>query len=310
MILLSLSTGTATKRLSGHASCCTLSSMRRPAVLAFTLFALAASLPAEVRECLPMAAGCGHRAATRGSSCARLVEAADRQACARKRPVDCPKTRPTRDTDNCRLHPTPPIALGSPTAIPAPPAAVLLETPVRPEVLDPSRAGWREAPALRPRASPASAPRSPRKIPTMNARKTAVSLFALTLGLAFAGLAAASADAPAADAPKAAEKACCKHHPSADDKSGMHCDHGKMKAEGEAGKACCAEHAAMHKEGAGGDVKACCAKHAAMMKEGGDAKACCAKHAEMKQDGDKAAGCCDACPHAEAAAADTAPAKN
>ena len=155
-------------RETGHTSCCTLSAMRRPAVLAYTLFAMAASLPAEVRECLPIPAACAHRAATPGSSCARAVAVASPRAslaCRRERPGSCSKTRPTRNSDNCRLHPTPPVALGSPTALPAPPAAVLVEIPVRAQTLDPSRADWREAPALRPRASPASTPRSPRPPP-------------------------------------------------------------------------------------------------------------------------------------------------
>ncbi len=155
----------------------------------------------------------------------------------------------------------------------------------------------------------------------MYPRKIVVSSVALILGLTFAGFAGASPDAPATapaavDAPKAVEKACCKHHDSAD-KTGMHCDHAKMKAQGEEGKACWAQHASMRKEGAApADVQASCAKHAEMMKEGApaDAKACCAQHAAMMKGGEKGGdkgGCCccgdEACPHH---AAQEAPAKS
>jgi len=142
----------------------------------------------------------------------------------------------------------------------------------------------------------------------MHPRKVAFSSLALVFGLALAGFAAASSDTPtSADTPQAAGKACCKHHDSTGDKTGMHCDHAKMKAQGEEGKACCAQHAAMHKDGAGG--MAGCAKHAEMHKEGADGKACCAEHAGMMKDGDKKAGCCcqDSCAHAEA---QEAPAKS
>jgi len=150
----------------------------------------------------------------------------------------------------------------------------------------------------------------------MYARKLLVSSFAFVVALGLAGVAGASPDAPAAapatsDAPKAEGMACCKHHDAAD-KTGMHCDHAKMKAGGEEEKACCAKHAAMHKEGAAADAHASCAKHAGMMK--GDAaagaKACCAQHAEMTKDGAKGGCCCDggeACPHHAAA---EAPAKS
>lgn len=151
----------------------------------------------------------------------------------------------------------------------------------------------------------------------MHTRKIAHSSFALAFGLVFglagAGLAASSMDSPAAaDSPKAAEKACCPHHDSAGDKAGMHCDHARMKGHGMAGKACCAESAAMHKEGAPADSMAGCAKHEEMMKDGApaDTKACCAQHAAMTKDGDKAGCCCcdgAACEHH---AAEEAPAKS
>jgi hypothetical protein len=145
--------------------------MRRPAVLAFTLFAIAASLPAEVRECLPMTVACGHRAekAGAGASCSRATGAGRAGACNRQRAVECPKTRPTRDATNCRLHPTPPIVRQPPTSLPLAPPAPALLSPLLPIVLtdspEASRRGWREPPPLRPRASPASAPRSPRPPP-------------------------------------------------------------------------------------------------------------------------------------------------
>ncbi len=148
---------------------------------------------------------------------------------------------------------------------------------------------------------------------TMFARKIVVSSFALILGLGLAGRAAAAPETPAtADAANPAAKACCKHHDDADGKAGMHCDHAKMKAEGEAGKACCAQHAAMHEKGAADDAKACCARHAEMMKDGAAtaAKACCAEHAAMKKDGAKGDCCCcggGACPHH---APEEAPAKS
>lgn len=136
--------------------------MRRSAVLAFSLFAIAASLPAEVRDCLPMAASCGHRAAAAGASCSRM----ERSSCPGQRPAGCPKTRPTRDAGSCRLHPTPPILRQALTTAIAAPATLS-----KPESVVPSAApqavsqDGREAPALRPRASPATAPRSPRPPP-------------------------------------------------------------------------------------------------------------------------------------------------
>lgn len=156
----------------------------------------------------------------------------------------------------------------------------------------------------------------------MHARKIAVPLFALALGLTFASFAGASPDAPAAaaavapatgDAAPAAEKACCQHHEAAGDKTGMHCDHAKMKAAGEKGEACCARHAKMNQEGAAAEGKAACAHHAGMMKGEAPAegKACCAQHAAMHKDGAKSDCCCcgegDACPHH---AAEEAPAKS
>ncbi len=154
----------------------------------------------------------------------------------------------------------------------------------------------------------------------MHARKFAVPLFALAFGLAFSTFARAAADAPAAQAPKApqtaeaAEKACCKHHDDAGDKTGMHCDHtNKMKAEGEKGAACCAQHAKMHQEGASAEAKAACTHHAGMMKgeASADGKACCAQHAAMHKDGGKSGCGCSgagaACPHH---AAEESPAKS
>ena len=110
---------------------------------------------------------------------------------------------------------------------------------------------------------------------------------------------------------KAAEKACCPHHAAAGESAGMHCDHAKMKAEGDKGAACCAQHAKMHPEGASAEGKAC-PHHAGMMKgeAGADGKACCAQHAAMHKDGDKTGCCCGAggaCPHHAAA---EAPAKS
>jgi len=137
--------------------------MRRPAVLAFSLFCIAASLPAEVRDCLPLASACGHHAAAAGSSCSRME---GRSSCPSQRPAGCPKTRPTRDAGNCRLHPTPPILRQAlTTAVAAPVTLSRLESLVPPDAPRAVRQDWREAPALRPRASPAAAPRSPRPPP-------------------------------------------------------------------------------------------------------------------------------------------------
>lgn len=150
----------------------------------------------------------------------------------------------------------------------------------------------------------------------MHARRSTVPLFALTFGLSLAALAGASADSsPAAEAPKTAAKTCCDHHGAAGDKTGMHCDHAKMKAAGETGEACCAQHAKMHAEGAASEGKAACPHHAGMMKDAatadaGDAKACCAQHAAMHKDGEKAGCCCcsgEACEHP---AKEAAPAKS
>ncbi len=148
----------------------------------------------------------------------------------------------------------------------------------------------------------------------MHVRKLAVPLFALAFGLTLSTFAGAATDAPAADAPKTQEvaKACCQHHDAAGDKTGMHCDHAKMKAAGEKGDACCARHAKMHREGADDDGNAACAHHGGMMKGGAaaDGKACCAQHAAMHKDGDKSGCCCGAggaCPHH---AAEEAPAKS
>jgi hypothetical protein len=137
--------------------------MRRPAVLAFSLFAIAASLPAEVRDCLPMRASCGHHAAAAVLGCSRMER---RSSCPSQRPAGCPKTRPTRDASNCRLHPTPPILRQAPTTeIAAPLTPARLDSLVGAAAPRLARPDWREAPALRPRASPAAAPRSPRPPP-------------------------------------------------------------------------------------------------------------------------------------------------
>jgi len=147
----------------GHASCCTIPAMRRSAVLAFSLFAIAASLPAEVRECLPRAAGCDRHAASAGPSCSRRARPG---SCARSLTASCPKTRPTHDSSNCRLHPTPPV-LRQPAAaaIAAPVVAAVVLPLASCDAPQPSRRGERETPALRPRASPAALPRSPRPPP-------------------------------------------------------------------------------------------------------------------------------------------------
>lgn len=158
--------------------------------------------------------------------------------------------------------------------------------------------------------------RGPRKISTMHARRFAVPLLALAFGFSFSAFVGAVPDAPAANAPEATQevaKACCKHHEAAAEKTGMHCDHARMKAEGEKGEACCAQHAKMHQEGTSADGKTACAHHAAMKKDAAtaDGKACCAQHAAMHKDGDKAGCCCcgagEACPHH---ATEEAPAKS
>lgn len=137
--------------------------MRPPAVLAFSLFAIAASLPAEVRECLPMSASCSHRVASQGAGCSR---AAMQDSCARHRAATCPKAAPASETKPCGLHPTPPISLRPvPAALAAPVAIALVEPIAEPDASRASRAGWLEARALQPRASPRSTPTSPRPPP-------------------------------------------------------------------------------------------------------------------------------------------------
>lgn len=140
--------------------------MRRPAVLAFGLFALAACLPAEVRECLPMSAACEHRARLAGASCARVAAATP--ACARGRQTasSCPKTRRPPEPESCQLHPTPEatptrelLQLAAP-AVAEPPVPA-----VEPVAADTTRDGWLEAPEPRPRASPLGVPLSPRPPP-------------------------------------------------------------------------------------------------------------------------------------------------
>jgi hypothetical protein len=151
--------------------------MRRPALLAFGFLALAASLPAEIRECLPMAAACEHGqalAVARAVGCARPERAGLPKVgshCARssapgrcRRPGSIPlDPDPTR----CRLHPTPPGVLHLPATVATPAAIVgeLVAPFVEPALAQDTRCGWREAPALRPRASPCSAPFSPRPPP-------------------------------------------------------------------------------------------------------------------------------------------------
>ena len=147
---------------SRHANCSTIPPMRRPALLAFGLFALAASLPAEVRECLPMSAACEHRARAAGVSCPRSA----RPACSRKAVPACPETRRTPASDPCRLHPTPDAApardrLSVAAPVVAEPLLPILEV----AVADSTREGWIEAPEPRPRASPLAIPLSPRPPP-------------------------------------------------------------------------------------------------------------------------------------------------
>lgn len=140
--------------------------MRRPALLAFGLFAFAASLPAEVRECLPMAAACEHRARAAGSACARA--AVPRPACARaaQETASCPRTKRSPAPESCRLHPTPEAA---PTREPLRAGAPQVAEPSVPRaeatVVDATRDGWIETARPRPRAAPLAAPLAPRPPP-------------------------------------------------------------------------------------------------------------------------------------------------
>ena len=247
--------------------------------------------PADARQFeLPFAS---HSAGSPPARCGGDRGARGRSGCPSTRLLRRPSAQSPRRTGDA--GPAAPCLAGGPSAF-APPAAV----------------HGLKLPSFDSNFNPEPGPqRGPRKIWNMHARKLLVSSFALALALGLVGVVGASPDAPAAapatsDAPKAHGMACCKHHDAAD-KTGMNCDHAKMKAEGEKGKACCAQHAAMHKEGAPADAQASCAKHAEMMKgdAGTGAKACCAQHAEMKKDGTKGDCCCgdgEACPHHAAAA--------
>jgi hypothetical protein len=130
----------------------------------------------------------------------------------------------------------------------------------------------------------------------MHARKFAVASLAFVCALAFSGLAnAAPESSPDKNTAKSAEKACCKSHAGTEGSAGAHCDKAKGAEHGKEGAACCANHAAMHKEGAdGAGARACCAEHAAMKKDGGKEECCCCSG--------------DACEHS--AKATTAPAKS
>jgi len=142
--------------------------MRRPAVLAFGLFALAACLPAEVRECLPMSTACEHRARVAGISCPRGTPGEARPACslARKASVDCPRAQRPPEAENCRLHPTPDATpTRDPIQVAAPTVADLPVPPVELVEVDATRDGWLEAQESRPRASPLAAPLAPRPPP-------------------------------------------------------------------------------------------------------------------------------------------------
>ena len=143
--------------------------MRRPAVLAYVLFAIAASLPAEIRECLPMAKACARFAA--GPSRCDLTQA-KRSSCplaGRLAKSPCSPVRRVPLPADCRLHPTPD---GTRTREPLPlPAPVLTRSAEVPEpaleIPRPALAGdgWLEPPAVRPRAAPRAAPFSPRPPP-------------------------------------------------------------------------------------------------------------------------------------------------
>ena len=148
--------------------------MRRPALLAFGLFTLAASLPAEVRECLPMQSACARRPA-----CERPAAACDgaRTSCARPaaKVRSCPmseRAASTRtgclpDLGNCRLHPAPPgTATPQALSLDAPAPALLPVDPIAD--LDEARAshaGWTEPQVPKPRAAPRASPLSPRPPP-------------------------------------------------------------------------------------------------------------------------------------------------
>jgi glutamate/tyrosine decarboxylase-like PLP-dependent enzyme len=115
------------------------------------------------RSGLPMAAACGHHAATAGPGCSRMERS---PSCPGRRPAGCPKTRPARETTPCRLHPTPPVLRQElTTAIAAPLSLAGVDALRLPAAPQARRRDGREARALRPRASPAAAPRSPRPPP-------------------------------------------------------------------------------------------------------------------------------------------------
>ena len=150
-------------------SAATLPPMRRAATLAYVIFALAASLPAEIRECLPMAKACA-RLAPPAKSCS--LASSGRSACplaaARSKCGASPVRRAPLPAD-CRLHPTPDgTTPREPAPLPAPLLAWTADLRVPALEIpppDPTREGWIEPPAVRPRAAPRAAPFSPRPPP-------------------------------------------------------------------------------------------------------------------------------------------------
>jgi hypothetical protein len=140
--------------------------MRRPALLAFGLFALAASLPAEVRECLPMSAACERPDRTTNAHCQRRT---GKPACARQArqaSTDCSRTGRAPLPENCRLHPTPDATQGrQPSQVGAPLVAELPFRIVTPLPPDTTRDGWLETLEPLPRASPLFEPLAPRPPP-------------------------------------------------------------------------------------------------------------------------------------------------
>jgi hypothetical protein len=141
--------------------------MRRSAVLAFGLFALAASLPAEVRECLPRFAACEHGTRAAGASCSRSARPAGLESsCSRRAAAGCPESRRTPAPDSCRLHPTPDAAPSRDRlSVPAPDVAEPFEPILEIAVADASRDGWVETPVPRPRGPARDAPHAPRPPP-------------------------------------------------------------------------------------------------------------------------------------------------
>jgi hypothetical protein len=142
--------------------------MRRFGTLGFVLFALAASLPAEIRECLPRAKDCP-RVVAASPRCALAAKSPHCSRVARPAKVPCTPQSGSPSPLDCRLHPTPdgtttrePLPLPAPVLVRAADAALpQIEAPLP----DPSRAGWIEPPHVRPRAAPRAAPFSPRPPP-------------------------------------------------------------------------------------------------------------------------------------------------